>query len=83
MQIPNTLNREMMLQSLAGYCDFVFDHSTEFLESFMPELKHPELLDIHFAVERARVSVLLECGTTVSTSFLTGDVLDWVDYQRS
>lgn len=79
------LNRELMVQHLSGYCDFIIRNGEKFISSFMPDCVSTELLSVYMSskyVYAVMYDMDLRNGVQFSVTFDIDEVLDWVDYQR-
>ena len=62
----------------------VFDNEDKFLKECWrygaePSYKGCELLEFYMSSESCRLAVLLPCGTTITDTVKTVDVIDWKD----
>jgi len=72
-----------LIDLLNAVITVVFDNEKDFMESCWRYGKEPdywdELLEFYMASESCRIAVLLNCGTTISDTVKTRDVLDWFE----
>lgn len=58
----------------------VFENEKSFMDAcWREQVEWDELIEFYMASECCRIAVLLPCGTTITDTVKTDDVLAWVD----
>lgn len=72
-----------LTELLNAVCCKVFDNEVSFMETCWQYGKDrnywDELIEFYMAGERCRIAVLLPCGTTITDTVKTEDVLAWIE----
>lgn len=68
-----------LIDLLSATIQRAFDNETLFLQRFWDGDEGNELLECYMASERTRIAVLMEDGTTVTTTIKTDEFLDWAE----
>lgn len=72
-----------LIELLHIVCCKVFDNEVSFMETcwrYGKDRKYwDELLEFYMAGDTCRIAVLMPCGTTITDTVKTADVLTWIE----